>query len=247
MEVNISEIVSAKLEQMDRDGIVQKKIEETLEKTVLDVIASELTGYTFRKSISDQVSASISEIAKDCGFSAYNGFIAERVRAIIQDMYTDDISQKVQDALSNVMLKRHENVKLSEVFQAYREWVLKNTKESEKYERQTFTCRLDVKEDGSNFTHYICTFADHPLNDKDVRSRYDRADIVLKFLVYGGKGQDTISSIFLDGRNISDTLRIGRLTEFEAFVVNLYYNRTEIILDADTVEDEQDEHFDIDC
>lgn len=241
MEVNISEIVSAKLEQMDRDGIVQKKIEETLEKTVLDVIASELTGYTFRKSISDQVSASISEIAKDCGFSAYNGFIAERVRAIIQDMYTDDISQKVQDALSNVMLKRHENVKLSEIFQAYREWVLKNTEESEKYERQTFTCRLDVKEDGSNFTHYICTFADHPLNDN-----YDRADIILKFLVYGGKGQDTILSIFLDGRNISGTLRIGCLTEFEAFVVNLYYNKTKIILDADTVEDEQDEYFDID-
>lgn len=125
MEINISGIVSAKLEQMDRDGIVQKKIEETLEKTVLDVIASEPNSYAFRKSISDQVSESISEIAKDCGFSSYNGFIAERVRAIIQDMYTDDISQKVQDALNNVMLKRHDNVKLSEIFQAYREWVLK--------------------------------------------------------------------------------------------------------------------------
>lgn len=246
MEINISEIVSAKLEQMDRDGIVQKKIEETLEKTVLDVIASELNSYAFRKSISDQVSESISEIAKDCGFSAYNSFIAERVRAIIQDMYTDDISQKVQDALNNVMLKRHDNVKLSEIFQAYREWVLKNTEESEKYERKRFTCRLDVKEDDRNFTYYICTFADRPLDDGDVRSRYDCADIVLKFLVYREEKQATILSIFLDGRNLSETLRIGHLTEFEAFVVNLYYNKTEIILDADTVEAEQDEYFDID-
>lgn len=246
MEINISEIVSAKLAQMDRDGVIQKKIEETLEKMILDVITTALNGYELRKAISDQVSQNVSEVAKNCGFSAYNGFIAERVRAIIQDMYTDDISRRVQDALNKVMLKRYENVKLSEIFSAYRKWVLKNTEESEKYERQRFTSQLDVQEDG-NFTHYICAFADRPLNRSDVRSGYDCVDIVLKFCVYGEEGQTAISRIFLNDQDLSKSLRIGTLTEFEAFVVNLYYNKTEIILDAETVEDELDDHFDIDC
>lgn len=247
MELNISEIVTAKLEQMERDGIVQKTIEETLEKTVLDAITSELKGYAFRKAISDQISQGVSEIAKNCGFSAYNGFIAERVKAIIQDMYTEDISCRVQESLNNIMLKRHDSVKLSEIFHAYRKWVLENTDEAEKYERRTFTSLLDVKDEGNNFTRYICTFAAYPLDRNGLHLYSDNTDIVLKFFTYGEERQASISSIFLLNQNLDKSLRIGTLTEFEAFVVNLYYNKTEIILDVDTVEDELDEHFDIDC
>lgn len=242
MEINISEIVTAKLEQMDRDGIVQKKIEETLEKTVLDVIAAELGSYEFRKSISDQVSQSVGEIAKNCGFSAYNGFIAERVRAIIQDMYTDDISQKIQTALDDVLLKRHENVKLSDIFQAYRKWVLENTDEAEKYERREFTCQLTEEQSG-NFIHYTCTFADRRL--KDTFSSHNRGDIVLRICCFADNRTSDISSIYLNDRDISKSLRIGTLTKFEAFVVNLFYNKTKIILDVEDVD--EDSYFDIDC
>lgn len=242
MEIKISEIVTEKLEQMERDGIVQKKIEETLEKAILDAITSELAGCSFKHSISKQVSEGINEVAANCGLSAYNGFIAERVKAIIQDMYTSDISQKIQMALDNVMLKRHKNVKLSDIFQAYRKWVLENTEESEKYERQKFTHQLDVEENGS-FTHYTCTFADHPLDD--IYSYRKRGDIVLKFCTYGDKSKTSISSVYLNDRDISKSLRIGTLSDFEAFVVNLFYNKTDIIMDVDDVE--EDPYFDVDC
>lgn len=242
MEVNISEIVTAKLEQMERDGVIQKKIEETLEKSILDAITSELGSYSFKHTISQQVSKAISDVAANCGFSAYNGFIAERVKAIIQDMYTTDISQKVQVALDDVMLKRHESVKLSDIFCAYRKWVLENTDESDKYERQKFTHLLNVKEDGA-FTHYTCTFADHPL--EDTFGYHECGDIVLKFCEYGNEGKTNISRIYLNNHDISKSLRIGTLTEFEAFLVNLYYNKTEVIMDVDDVE--EDPYFDIDC
>lgn len=241
MEINISEIVTAKLEQMERDDIIKKKIEETLEKSIMDAITSELGGYSFKHAISKQVSDGINEIAANCGFSAYNGFIAERVKAIIQDMYTSDISQKVQAALDDVMLKQHKNVKLSDIFQAYRKWVLENTEESEKYERQKFTHQLDVKEDGG-FTHYTCTFADHPLDAYGYR---ERGDIELRFCTYGDKSKATISSIHLADQDISKSLRIGTLSDFEAFVVNLFYNKTDIIMDVDDVE--EDPYFNIDC
>ncbi len=241
MEINISGIVTAKLEQMEHDGIIEKKIEETLEKSIMDAITSELSGYSFKHAISKQMSDGIGEIAANCGFSAYNGFIAERVKAIIQDMYTSDISQKVQAALDDVMLKQHENVKLSDIFQAYRKWVLENTEESEKYERQKFTHQLYVKEDG-NFTHYTCTFADHLLDAYGYR---ERGDVELRFCTFGDKDKATISSIHLANRDISKSLRIGTLSDFEAFVVNLFYNKTDIIMDVDDVE--EDPYFDIDC
>lgn len=241
MEINISEIVTAKLEQMKHDRIIEKKIEEILEKSIMDAITSELSGYSFKHAISKQISDGIGEIAEKCGLSAYNGFIAEQVKKIVQDMYASDIAQKVQAELDDVILKRHENVKLSDIFQAYRKWVLENTEESEKYERKKFTHQLDVEVDGC-FTHYTCTFADRPL---DIYGYHKRGDIELRLCTYEDKDKTTISSIHLAGHDISKSLRIGKLSCFEAFVVNLFYNKTDIIMDEDDVE--EDPYFDIDC
>ena len=240
MEINVSQIIADKLTQMDNDGIIKKKIEETLEKTIIESITSELNSYTFRKGISEQVSKSVSAIAADCGFSAYNGFIAERVKTIVQDMYTADISQKVQDALNDVMLQKHENIKLSDIFKRYRKWVLENTDDAEKYERKEYTGSLEVNESGS-FTHHVCRFADRPLRES---YRYDnRPDVEIRFCVYGEEDGSTISSLYLNGRDLSTSLKIGTLSEFEAFVVNLYYNRTKILLDTEDVDEYS--YFDI--
>lgn len=43
MNIDVSKIVSDKLEQLDTDGVIKRKIEETVEKTVTDAITSELS------------------------------------------------------------------------------------------------------------------------------------------------------------------------------------------------------------
>ena len=40
MTIDVSSIIEAKLAQMEKDGIIQKKIEEVLEKNILSAIAS---------------------------------------------------------------------------------------------------------------------------------------------------------------------------------------------------------------
>ena len=183
----------------------------------------------------------MSSAAADCGFSAYNGFIAEKVKSIVQDMYTADISQKVQDALNDVMLKKHENIKLSDIFNRYRKWVWENTEESDKHERGRYTGELEVAEDGP-FTRYTCKFADHKLENLSYYT--EKPGIEVRICVYGEKKADKITNLYLDGHNLKDSVKLGYLSEFEAFVVNLYYNGTEIILDPDDVDDS--DYFDID-
>lgn len=242
MNIDVSKIVSDKLEQLDTDGVIKRKIEETVEKTVTDAITSELSSYTFRNGISKQVQGSVSKIAADCGFSAYNGFIAQTVKTIVQDLYSADISEKVQQSLNDVLLQKHENISLSEIFKRYRDWVLENTDESEKYELQEYTADLEVKKDG-NFTHYTCRFADHPLESGYFGSK-ERGEIEVRFYVYGEKKTSTISSVYINNHDLKNTLKIVTLSDFEAFIVNLYYNSTEILLDVDEVDD--DTSFDID-
>lgn len=239
MNIDVSKIVADKLNQLDSDGVIKRKIEETVEKTVMDAITSELSSYSFRNSISEQVKGSVSSIAADCGFSAYNGFIAQTVKSVVQELYSADIAEKVQTALNSVLLQKHECVSLSLIFSAYREWVLEHTDESEKYERQEFTSDFEVREDG-NFKHYKIRFADHPLEN------YENADIEIAFCVWGDTKKHDITRLYLNGHDLSQSLRIGTLSTFEAFVANLYYNRTEIELDDSNVYAENDNSFDVD-
>lgn len=241
MNIDVSQIVAAKLEQLDADGTIQHKIEETLEKSVMDAITSELGSYSFRNGIAKQVQESVGKLAADCGFSAYNGFIAQTTKAIVQELFSADIAQKVHDALSDVLLQKHENIRLSAIFKRYREWVLENTDESEKYERQEFTCDLDVSESGS-FTHYVCRFADHKLDS--YYGTKENADVEIRFCLYGSEKDAAITGVYLDGHDMKSTLKIGALSDFEAFVVNLYFNGTKITVDPDDVDD--DNSFDID-
>lgn len=65
MNIDVSKIVSDKLEQLEAEGVVKRKIEETVEKTVTEAITSELSSYAFRNGISKQVQDSVSKVAAD--------------------------------------------------------------------------------------------------------------------------------------------------------------------------------------
>lgn len=241
MKINLSKIVADKLAQMEAEGTIQRKIEETLEKTLLDAISSELSSFSLKNDIKNQVKESVSKIAADCGFSAYNGFIANTVKDILQDRCRADIAEKVQKTLDSMLLQKHENIRLSDIFNRYRKWVLETTEYEEKCEYQTFTLDLEIREEGY-FTIYTCRFADHP-TEYD-RYSNDKPDIEMKIYVSGDKEADTITTLYIDEHNMRETRKIGGLTEFEAFLLNLFYNETPIILDPESVSD--DNYYDID-
>ncbi len=237
MNINVSQIVTEKLAQLESDGTIKRKIEETLEKTIMDAITSELSSYSFRKEIAKQLEYAVSGIAASCGLAAYNGYIAEKCKAIVQEHFTADIGAKVEKSLKDIMFAKHEGVKLSDIFKKYREWVLSNTDESDKYDREEFTHELVEQHDGC-WRKYTCRFADRKLYG------YDKPDIEIRFLKYGSNDEDSISSLYLNGHNVKETFKVGTITDFEAFILNLYYNDTKIILDPDNVD--EDPYFDID-
>lgn len=237
MNINVSQIVTEKLAQLESDGTIKRKIEETLEKTITDAITSELSSYSFRKEIAKQLEDAVSGIAASCGLAAYNGYIAEKCKAIVQEHFTADIGAKVEKSLKDIMFAKHEGVKLSDIFKKYREWVLSNTDESDKYDREEFTHEL-VEQDSGCWRKYTCRFADRKLYG------YDKPDIEIRFLRYGDDDECSISFLYLDGRSVKETFKVGAITDFEAFILNLYYNDTKIILDPDNVD--EDPCFDID-
>nr|DAH47779.1 MAG TPA: hypothetical protein [Caudoviricetes sp.] len=237
MNINVSQIVTEKLAQLEADGTIKKKIEEALEKTITEAIISELSSYSLRREIAKQLEDSVSGLAASCGLDAYNGYIAEKCKSIIQEHFTADIGAKVEKSLKDIMFAKHDGVKLSDIFEKYREWVLSNTDESDKYDREEFTHEL-VEQERGYWRTYTCRFADRKLDD------YEKPDIEIRFLQYRDNDECSISFLYLDGHNVKETFKVGAITDFEAFVLNLYYNDTKITMDADNVE--EDPCFDID-
>lgn len=241
MNIDVSQIIADKLAQLEADGTIKRKIEESLEKSIMSAISSELESYSFRNGIEKQLRETVSTLAADCGLSAYNGYIAEKCKAIVQNHFTTDISEKVHKTLNDIMFTKHESIKLSDIFKRYREWVLEHTDESDKYEREQFTHVLEVEEKEA-FTHYHCKFADHTL--KNYGFSKEDPDIEIRLCRYRESKETNISSLFLNGHYMKNSFKVGHLTDFEAFVLNLYYNETPIILDVEAVEEEP--WFDID-
>ena len=241
MIIDISKIVNDKLLQLEEDGTIQKAIEDSLEKSILSAVTSAVTGYHFKSQIEKQVEDAVGGIAGKCGLSSYNGFIAQKAAEIVQNMYTNDISEKVQRALNDTLIHRHENVKLSEIFNRYRKWVKENTDESDQYEYQKFTCDLEVTDD-QPFKKIVCRFADKPIERTALYK--ERGEIEVRFFVYKNNGKASISSLWINNKDLKGAVKIGTLTDFEAFLVSLYYNETEIEIDDADVD--EDNYYDID-
>ena len=237
MTIDVSSIIEGKLAQMEKDGIIQKKIEEVLETNILSAVTQEFESYSFTLDIREQMRAAVSGVAEQSGLAAYNGFIAEKVRQIVQDVAGADMSAKLQAALEGVILQKHEGVKLSDIFKRYHDWVCEHTDEGDKYDREWYTAELEIDE-RRGFTYYDVKFADRPnatraySNDPD-----DRPDACLHLSTYKDEKQTRITVLNLNGSYIDKNLRIGTLSEFEAFLVNLYYNGTEIQMDMEDADD----------
>lgn len=244
MTIDISGIIETKLAQMEADGVIRTKIEAALEKSILDAISSEIDSYRFTQEIREQMRTAVAGVAAQSGLAAYNGFIAEKVRQIVQDAAVGDLTAKLQTALEGVLLQKHEGVKLSDIFKKYHAWVCEYTDEGDKYDRERYTAELEVVESG-NWTRYDARFADRPDANRPYSIDPDgHPNIDLHLCVFRNERKTRISTLSLNGSYIDKQLRIGMLSEFEAFVVNLYYNGTEILVDMEDADDYG--YFDID-
>ena len=232
MNIDFNQVIQQKLAQMEAEGVIQKKIEDALERSIMDAIDSQLGSYSFKSALGKQMEDGISQVAKDCGLTAYNSFIANKVKAVLSGIVSDDLGKKIEAAVSGVLVQRYEGIKLSDIFKRYREHVMDSTDDSEKSDRQEFAMTLEIDEGLTGFfTYYVCKFSPEPEYDAD-----DYDSIEVRLSKYRNEGACSISSLTIGGLDMSKTLKFGCLDQFDQFLVNLFLNKTEIILDTDAAE-----------
>jgi hypothetical protein len=241
MNINIQEIVDNKIKSMNDDGTVRKAIEQTIETTILKSITDALSAYSLRNDIQDQITKEVSGVVKNIGFTAYNSFIAEKVKQITEGACRADIAEKIQKAFNEMLVVKRDSIKLSEICNAYREWICAWVDESEKYSLERF--HVSVEENEYPYDWLTFKF------DKEKSDRYRSNSIEsIEFTVHRSvkdKGIGTIGTLYISGHSIKDSLNFGNMSSVETLLINLSYNNTPIEIDVEC-EDDIDNSFDVD-
>lgn len=169
-----------------------------------------------------------SKVAADIDIQSYNGFIAEKTKEIINETCREDICQKVEKKFKDLFLCQTKEIKLSSIFEKYREIACKEVEEQEKWERCEegwhYKCEAD-KEYG-----YINCELDY----ENKENRY-RADSRISFIVhrdYFDKTKGRILNLYLYGNNFNKTFRFGRLNDVELLLIQAVMNEIPIMVDV---------------
>jgi len=236
MNINIGEIVNNKIKEMEENKVVENLIAETIEKSVVKAVSEAIDGYTIKRTIEKKVEKEVCDIVNDIGFTAYNTFIANKVKDITEGTIRKDLEDKIQGTLNGILLNKKENIKLSDLFEMYRDHLNSDTDEHEKYELENFVVEIEDNDRG---------WITYKLRKEKSKYSWDKFDI--EFIIhenYNDESNGTMWKVKLDGENVDNSLKLGYRSEFENLLVNIMYNETVIEIDIED-EDDIDTSFDI--
>jgi len=240
MKIDIQEIINEKIKDMEDKRVVEKTIQETLEKSIVNAITSAMDGYSLKRNIEEKITKEVSSVVADIGFTAYNSFIAEKVKMITEGICQKDIADKIQKTFNEILVIKRDNIKLSEICDKYREWICNDVEEPEKYNLENYYVNIEEGDYG------WLTFK----FGREKPSSYSRRsnENSIEFTVHknhDNKKMGWISSVYIDGYNLDNKLNFGRMSEIELLLVNISYNKTPVEIDIES-EDDIDSSFDID-
>ena len=84
MNIDINSIVNNKLKEMEENKTIETLLEENIEKAITKGIEGALDSYSLLRQIEDKVEKQVSEVVNDIGFTAYNSFIAEKIKQKVE-------------------------------------------------------------------------------------------------------------------------------------------------------------------
>lgn len=251
MNLDISGIIEEKITEMEADGSVREFIRKNIEESVKDAIKSALGGYKIRRAIEESFEQNFPEIVKDIGLSAYNSFIAETIRKTCIAKMEDDAQEKITKVIEQAVLLKRDEVYLSEILKEYRKEVNYNDDEEEKRDLNEkeggYTCAVRSRHSTimpSDWIYYSLWFNKEGFKDQ---SGYDEYDIVVIFSGLWEKKDERkvrINEIYFAGEKISKQFVNHMPSSFESLLMNLYMNKTPIILDIENY-DAEDHYYEV--
>lgn len=241
MNIDVTKIVQDKIDNLDAEGIVEKAIVDTFEKSVIKAVTDSLDSYDLKRTIEKKMTEQVSKVVADLDFTSYNTFMMEKMSQILNETCRKDICQKAEKKFKDLFLCQTEEIKLSSIFKKYREIACEEVDEQDKYDRKDegWHCKCEVNK---KYGWIECE-----LDYKEGSHNYKR-DSNIVFTVHRDlhdKSRGKILSLYLDGYKIENKFKFGSLNDVELLLVQAAMNDIPIIIDVEDTDD-IDTSFDVD-
>lgn len=240
MNIDITKIVQDKIDSLQAEGVVEKAITETFEKSIVKAVTDALDSYELKRNIEKKVSEQVSKVVADLDFQCYNSFMIEKMSQILNETCREDICEKIEKKFKDLFLCQTAEIKLSSIFEKFRKIACEDVEESEKYDRcdEGWHCKFEQ----SDYGWINCEL------DYEDKSHNYRSDSAISFTVHRNwedKSIGTIGSLYLDGQGIEKKFKFGHLNDVELLLVQAAMNEIPIIIDVEDIDD-IDTSFDVD-
>lgn len=231
MNIDITKIVQDKIDSLESEGVIEKAITETFEKSIVNAVTDSLGSYNLRKTIEEKMTEQVSKVVSDLDFQSYNSFMIEKMSQILNETCREDICQKAEQRFKDLFLCQTKEIKLSSIFEKYREIACEEVDEQEKYNRMYdgWHCKCEVN---NEYDWIRCE-----LDYEDKRHIYS-LDSNLSFTVhrdFDDKSRGKILTLYIDGNKIEDKFKFGALNDVELLLVQAVLNEYQLSLTLRTL------------
>lgn len=241
MEINVTQIVQDRIDSLQSEGTVERAIADTFEKALIQAVTFAIDSYKVKRIIEDKVTEQVSKAAADLDFQSYNSFMIEKMSQILNEVCREDICQKAEKRFKDIFLCQTKEIKLSSIFEKYREIACEEVPEQEQYDRidEGWHCKC---ESDDKYGWIKCEL------DYEHREHLSILDCNIAFTVhrdFDNRSIGRIYNLYLDGQNINSKFKFGNLNDVEILLVQAVLNEIPIIIDVESTED-IDNSFDVD-
>lgn len=239
MNIDISKIVQDKIDSLSAEGVIEKAITETFEKTIVKAVTDSLESYDLRRQIEKKVAVEVNGVVADLDFHSYNSFMCEKMMQIINQTCREDLCEKIEKKFKAMFLCQIQEIKLSDIYKAFGKLACEKVDESDKWNRcdEGWHYKLEESEYG---------WLECELDYEDRHHRY-KSDSAIAFIVHknpDNKSTGWVSRVYFEGNEINRTFEFRNLNGVELMLVQAVMNKIPIIIDID--EDDVDNSWDID-
>lgn len=234
MELNINEIASAKIKEMEESGAIRKRIEDGVEETINKAIASACEDYNFMNQISRNITSLLGEVAKNINFSAYANFLSMRMNEQIEKYVKTDMINMMRDSFEKTYFNIQEDIKLSDILSKYKEYIANVLDDDDKKEWGHIDFSFERE-----YSLFIKIKAGRP--DKKRYDSFDKGIEMCLFKSHLKDGKAKIIWVRCRDNDFKTSMNLSDLSDFEILMFNLMFTQTEIEVDID-----EDFYFDAD-
>lgn len=243
MNIDIQALVNAKLKEMEEGKVLENLISSTVEKAVTKAVTDAIDGYSIKNIIEKKIEKDVKAGVESVGFCAYNTIVADQVQKLIHSVIKEDIATKVNKIFNDVMINKKETIKLSEIVDEYRtlydDWDCEQLAE---LDDGYFHVVWDEEETDYGSKHMTIIFSQHKQKrNRAIYSNYYTGDkenkLEITLSIWKDEKDARITSIKFEDAKLDDLKSLRNMSDFEAFLANIYLNETKVEIDLETEDD----------